>query len=503
MRNNMAKSATDNIFTAVLQKQFRTQLEASSEIINLKAILDLPKPTEHFLSDLHGEFYAFRHMVKNSSGLIKNKIEQEFSNEISPNEKDNLAICIFYPKELMFKLKMKEINFEAWQIQTIKNLIRVTRVVSRKYTRSKVRKSLPEEYCYIIEELLYETDHGGNKKQYYDSVVSNIVKMGLGESFIIEVSGAIQRLSIDCLHIVGDIFDRGPHPHKIIDELMNYRNVDIQWGNHDVVWIGASCGSEVCIANVIRICARYGHMSVIEEGYGISLRKLYEFAAKAYENDECGSFDVLPDTDHTEMERDTIIKVHKAIALIQFKLEGQLIKRHPEYKMESRLMLDKVLKGKEQIRIGETNYHLNDAGFPTLDEKNPYTLTKEEQSVVDSLQKLFVNNEKLAKHMQYLIKKGNMYLVYNNNLLLHGCIPMDADGGFSSFESDGRKISGKELLDFFEEKMRQAFKDKNKCEANDDIFWYLWSGEFSPLFGKKEMKTFIRKIFFKRPRPSY
>ena len=480
------------ILPVVLQKQFKTQLEASSEIINLKAILDLPKPTEHFLSDLHGEFYAFQHMIKNSSGLIKNKIEQEFSNEISPNEKDNLAICIFYPQELLAKMKDKSMDFPKWQVSTIKNLIRVTRVVSRKYTRSKVRKSLPEKYCYIIEELLYETDHGGNKKKYYDSIVNNIIDIGLGESFIAELCRAIQRLSVDCLHIVGDIYDRGPYPHKIVEELMKHHSVDIQWGNHDISWIGAASGSKVCIANVIRICARYGHMDVIEEGYGINLRKLYEFAAKTYENDDCKSFEVKTGEDFSEHEKDLMKRLHKAITIMQFKLEGQLIKRHPEYNMEGRLLLDKIRENNKLLELSGQTYELNDTNFPTLDPKAPYELTGEEKAVADKLQTLFMNNEKLTKHVEFLMKKGNMYLIYNNNLLLHGCIPMDGSCEFSSFELDGRKASGKELLDLFEEKIRQIVKKRDKSDSHTDVFWYLWSGEHSPLFGKKEMKTFER-----------
>ena len=480
------------ILPVVLQKQFKTQLEASSEIINLKAILDLPKPTEHFLSDLHGEYYAFRHMIKNSSGLIKNKIEQEFSNEISPYEKDNLAICIFYPQEILAKMRDKSVDFAKWQLVTIKNLVRVTRVVSRKYTRSKVRKSLPEKYCYIIEELLYETDHGGNKKQYYDSIVNNIIDIGLGESFIEEVCGAIQRLSVDCLHIVGDIYDRGPYPHKIVEELMRHHSVDIQWGNHDISWIGAASGSKVCIANVIRICARYGHMDVIEEGYGINLRTLYEFAAQKHENDDCKKFEVKSNQEFSEHEKDLMKRLHKAITIIQFKLEGQLIKRNPEYNMEGRLLLDKIHDNNKLIDINGQTYELNDTNFPTLDAKAPYELTREEQAVVDKLQTLFMNNEKLAKHINFLMKKGNMYLIYNNNLLLHGCIPMEGSCDLSTFELDGQKASGKQLLDLFEEKMRQIVKKRDKSDSHTDVFWYLWSGEHSPLFGKKEMKTFER-----------
>ncbi len=482
----------DNFFEVMLQKQFKTKLEASSEIINLKAILDLPKPTEHFLSDLHGEYFAFRHMLKNSSGLIKNKIEQEFATNLSPKEKDELAICIFYAKEILSNAKNNEQDFDAWQKETIKKLVRITRVVSRKYTRSKVRKSLPEEYCYIIEELLYETDHGGNKQLYYDSVVNNIVEIGIADDFIIELCKAIQRLSIDKLHIVGDIFDRGPDPHKIIDELMDYHSVDIQWGNHDVVWMGASCGSKVCIANAIRICARYGHIDLIEEGYGINLRKLYDFASEFYKDDDCTSFDVVVGDGISEAEKSIIKKVHKAISIIQFKLEGQLIKRNPDFEMQDRLLLDKIDKNREKVYINDKFYKLNDNNFPTLDDESPYVLSEEEKEIMDKLQYLFMTNEKLSRQVDFLFRKGNIYLIYNNNLLLHGCIPMEEDGSFSCFKHYDKEACGKELLDMLEEKIRDAYAKKKKSSADTDIFWYLWTGKNSPLFGKTVMKTFER-----------
>ena len=363
---------SNNIFEVILQKQFKSALAASREIINLKAILDLPKPTEHFLSDLHGEYYAFMHMVKNSSGLIKNKIEQEFAGTLTPKEKDNLAICVAYPKEIIGKMKKECDDFDKWQTDTIKRLIKVTRVVSRKYTRSKVRKSLHEEYSYIIEELLYEADHGGNKNEYYDSVVRNIIDLGIADNFITELCKAIQRLSIDSLHIVGDIYDRGPFPHRILDKLEHFHSIDVQWGNHDVVWMGASCGSKVCIANVIRICARYGYLNIIEEGYGINLRKLYDFAAKVYENEGGESFSVVADESCSGLEKDIIKKVHKAITVIQFKLEGQLIKRNPEYGMESRLLLGKIRENGQCIEIEGLEYDLKDSFFPTLDYEDPY-----------------------------------------------------------------------------------------------------------------------------------
>ncbi|MCK5128780.1 MAG: fructose-1,6-bisphosphatase [Clostridiales bacterium] len=476
----------------MLKKQYPTKLSAYSEIINLKAILDLPKPSEHFLSDLHGEYSAFRHMLRNSSGLIKNKIEQEFKNTLSPSRKDRLAICIYYPKEILKKVKENTENIDSWYKETIKRLIRVARSVSRKYTRSKVRKALPEEYSYIIEELLHETDHGGNKEKYYDSVIDNIVDIGIAENFITAVCNVIQRLSIDSLHIVGDIYDRGPASHRIMDELICYHSVDVQWGNHDIVWMGAMCGSMVCIANVIRVCARYGHIDVLEEGYGINLRPLSSFASQTYKNDECTSFTVVSDGSLSDSEEKLLKKMHKAIAIIQFKLEGQIIKRNPEFDMANRLLLDKITKDKKNVEINNTLFALNDNYFPTLDLKHPYELSKAEKELMKRLKGIFMNNEKLVLHINFLFNKGSIYLKYNNNLLLHGCIPMNEDGSFAEMNFAGQTLSGRKMLDYLEDSIRKSYEKREEKDNNTDMFWYLWLGDKSPLFGKDEMKTFER-----------
>ena len=481
-----------DVFQTMLQKQFPNKASACSEIINLKAILNLPKPTEHFISDIHGEHEAFMHMIKNGSGVIKDKINKEFASALSPDEKERLAICITYPEETIHLIKENEQDIDSWYIRTIQQLIIICRVVSRKYTRSKVRKALPAEHRYIIEELMHETDHGGNKNEYYQCIVESIVSVGTAESFIISICKVIQRLAIDRLHVVGDIFDRGPGPHLIIDEMMKYHSVDIQWGNHDIVWMGAYCGSEVCIANVIRVCARYGHLDILEDGYGINLRHLATFASTLYANDECSSFKTVLADGVKDEEKMLLRRMHKAIAIIQFKLEGQLVHRNPMFDMNGRLLLDKISTDKSKIDIDGKTYDLLDRNFPTLDLNNPYTLTEAESSLIKGLKKLFLYNEKMTRHMEFLLKKGGMYLKHNSNLLIHGCIPMEQDGSFAKVSFFGEELSGIKAIDAYENRVRECFVSRMKKENNTDIFWYLWSGKNSPLFGKTEMKTFER-----------
>ena len=353
-----------NIFKIMMHKQFPTLTSACSEIINLKAISNLPKPTEHFISDIHGEHKAFMHMIKNCSGVIKNKISQEFSNTLSPVEIDKLSICITYPEETISMVKTQNTDIAKWYTKTIRELVVICRVVSRKYTRSKVRKALPAEHKYIIEELLTETEHGGNKNEYYESIVDSIVNVDAAEDFIVSICRVIQRLSIDKLHVVGDIYDRGPGPHFIIDELMKYHSVDVQWGNHDIVWMGASSGSDVCIANVIRVCARYGHLDILEEGYGINLRHLSTFANHVYGDDDCSCFKTVVNKVLTDEERMLLRRMHKAISVIQFKLESQLVKRNPMFEMEGRLLIDKMSLDNKHITLDEKEYDLQDNNFP-------------------------------------------------------------------------------------------------------------------------------------------
>ena len=482
-----------NIFQIMLQKQFPNKDAACSEIINLQAILNLPKPTEHFISDIHGEHEAFMHMIKNCSGVIKDKIDHEFRNKLSPNEMERLAICVSYPEETIMLMKDKGVDMQEWYFKTIQNLIVICRIVSRKYTRSKVRKALPEVNEYIIAELLHETDHGGSKKEYYRSIIDSIVNVGAAEHFITDMCKLIQRLAIDKLHIVGDIFDRGPGPHHIIDELMKYHSTDIQWGNHDIVWMGAAAGSEVCIANVIRVCARYGHLDILEDGYGINLRHLATFASSEYYDDECINFKTVITKDVIkDHERMLLRRMHKAISVIQFKLEGQLVKRNPEFEMEGRLLLDRINEDNTAILINGKEYSLTDSNFPTIDKKDPYALSDEENSLMKDLKKFFLGNEKLNDQMDFLLRKGSMYLKHNSNLLIHGCIPMDEDGSFSSVSFFGEELSGMEAMDAYDNWIRRAFYGRMNKGNNTDLFWYLWCGKKSPLFGKTEMKTFER-----------
>jgi len=488
----MVSSEDKNIFKIMLQQQFPTMDSACSEIINLKAILNLPKPTEHFISDIHGEHKAFVHMIRNCSGLIRSKINQEFSRKLSPAEKDKLAICIAYPEESINLIKEQDGDIEKWYLDTIPRLISVCRVVSRKYTRSKVRKALPEEHRYIIEELLHETDHGGTKDEYYESIVKSIVDIDAAESFIISICNVIQRLAIDTLHVVGDIYDRGPGPHKIIDELMKYHSVDIQWGNHDMVWMGAGCGSEVCIANVIRVCARYGHLSILEDGYGINLRHLSTFANSVYGDDDCKCFKTVLRKKLTDEERMLLRRMHKAISIIQFKLEGQLVKRNPMFEMDNRMLLDKISEDKSEITIDGRTYSLLDSNLPTIDSRNPYELTDEEKQVMKGLKKFFLINEKLDDHMEFLLRKGSMYLKSNSNLLIHGCIPMEEDKSFAKVKFFGEELSGMKAMDAYDSWVREIFYNRLKSGCDTDIFWYLWSGKNSPLFGKTKMRTFER-----------
>ena len=487
----MNSSEDISIFKIMMNKQFPTLASACSEIINLKAILNLPKPTEHFISDIHGEYNAFMHMLKNCSGVIKTKVAQEFS-KMSPSEIDQLAICVAYPEEIINLMKSENGDMDDWYRETIRNLIIICRVVSRKYTRSKVRKALPDDYKYIMEELLTEAEHGGNKNEYYESIVESIVQIDAAEDFIVSICRVIQRLAIDQLHVVGDIYDRGPGPHKIMDEMMKYHSVDIQWGNHDIVWMGAACGSEICIANVIRVSARYGHLDILEDGYGINLRHLSTFANSVYGNDACEYFKTVVGNDMRDEERMLLRRMHKAISVIQFKLEGQLVQKNPLFEMESRLLLEKISPDNSTITIDGKEYSLLDGNFPTIDKKDPYKLSDEEEILVAGLKKLFLFNEKLSDHMEFLLRKGSMYLKYNSNLLLHGCIPMNEDGTFAEVSFFGEKLKGMRAMDAYDNWVRESFYNRFEPGKGTDMFWYLWCGKNSPLFGKTEMKTFER-----------
>ena len=477
-----------------LSQLYPTIAKASTEIINLQAILNLPKGTEHFLTDIHGEYEAFAHVLKNGSGSVRRKIDDVFGNTMSSRDKQTLATLIYYPKEKMDRIKKTEKNMEDWYKITLYRLIEVCKRTASKYTRSKVRKALPPDFAYVIEELITEKNDMTDKESYYNAIVSTIIRIGRAEKFIIAMSELIQRLTVDHLHIVGDIYDRGPGPHIIMDELMAYHSVDIQWGNHDVLWMGAAAGQRGCIANVIRICARYGNLDILEEGYGINLLPLATFAMNTYKDDPCECFKLKgnPDYNATEMLMD--VKMHKAISVIQFKVESQIIKKNPGFKLEKRKLLHHINYEKGTIELDGKEYKLLDKNFPTIDPKKPYALTKEEEDIMERLERAFENCEKLQRHMHFLLNKGGLYKVYNGNLLYHGCVPLKEDGNLKSVRIFGRAYKGKGLYEVLESYVRKGFyaMDPKEKERGKDIMWYIWLSENSPLFGKDKMATFER-----------
>lgn len=481
----------------LLSKQYPTINEASTEIINLQAILNLPKGTEHFLTDVHGEYEQFIHVLKNASGVIKNKIDDIFGNRLIQNDKKSLCTLIYYPEQKLDIILKQQKNIDDWYKITLYRLIEICRNVSSKYTRSKVRKALPKDFSYIIEELLHEESDDMDKQEYYGEIINTIISIDRARDFIIAISKLIQRLVIDRLHIIGDIFDRGPGADIIMEMLTNYHAVDIQWGNHDIVWIGAASGSKVCMANVIRNSARYANLSTIEDGYGINLMPLATFAMDFYSEDDCEKF--LPkieyNRNYTVSEIQLIAKMHKAIAIIQFKLEGEIINRHPEFKMDYRLLLNNINYNKGTINIDGKTYTLNQTTFPTIDPKNPYKLLDEELELIEKLKSSFINSEKLNKHVRFLFSNGSLYLKFNSNLLYHGCIPLNEDGSFKEVTIKDKKYKGKALLDRLDILAREGFFYKENTSVKQygmDIIWYLWTGPFSPLFGKEKMTTFER-----------
>ncbi|GLC29218.1 fructose-1,6-bisphosphatase [Clostridium omnivorum] len=493
LKKNLEK---DLRYLRLLSNQYPTIHSACTEIINLQAIMNLPKGTEHFLTDIHGEYEPFNHVLKNASGVIKRKIGDIFGTTLSQKEIKSLATLIYYPEQKLDLILKDETNLEDWYRITLYRLIEICRHVSAKYTRSKVRKALPPDFAYIIEELLHEYPNRRDKEEYYREIIKTIIKIDRANEFIIALSKLIQRLVVDRLHIIGDIFDRGPGANIVLDTLMNYHSVDIQWGNHDILWMGAAAGSEVCMATVLRISARYANLDTIEDGYGINMLPLATFAIEFYKNDPCESFKPKPDNiELTDKENMLIAQMHKAIAIIQFKLEGEIIKRRPQFNMNDRLLLEKINYKDGTIDIYGKTYALNDTNFPTIDPKDPYKLTKEERDLVDKLKSSFLNSDKLQKHVRFLFAKGSIYLRYNSNLLYHGCIPLDDDGGFSRINCNGKEYSGKTFLDRMEMLAREGYFYKEDPKAKlygMDIMWYLWTGPNSPLFGKNRMTTFER-----------
>jgi fructose-1,6-bisphosphatase-3 len=478
-----------------LSDLYPTISRASAEIINLQAIQNLPKGTEHFLSDLHGEYEAFSHVMRNGSGAVRKKIDDVFGHTLSTSDKSALATLIYYPKEKMEIVKTQEKDMDNWYKITLYRLIEVCKTVSSKYTRSKVRKMLPQDYAYVIEELITEKPEILNKEAYYDSIVDTIVELGRTEEFIVVLAELIQNLAVDRLHIIGDIYDRGSGPHLIMDKLCEYHSLDIQWGNHDIIWMGAAVGQMACVATVIRNSIRYGNLDLLEEGYGINMLPLATFAMKAYAGDPCERFvfKVAP-SGTNNMENELTRKMHKAIAIIRFKLEGQLILKWPEYGMTNRLLLDKINYEKQTVTIDGKEYHICDTLLTTVDPEHPYDLTEEEQNVMKHLCSSFIHSEKLQRHIQRLLKKGSMYRVYNGNLLYHGCVPLYDDGSFAKVNIYGTEYSGKALFDVLESYVRKAFFAANPVEKEKgmDLIWYIWTAPYSPLYGREKMATFER-----------
>ena len=477
-----------------LSDLYPTIAAASTEIINLQAILNLPKGTEHFITDVHGEYEAFSHVLKNGSGSVRRKINDVFGNTLSSRDKQSLATLIYYPKDKIAQVKKTESNMEDWYKINLYRLIEVSKRAASKYTRSKVRKALPKDFAYVIEELITERSEINDKESYYNEIIMTIIRIGRAEEFIIAISSLIQRLVVDHLHIVGDIYDRGPGPHIIMDKLMNYHSLDIQWGNHDVVWMGAAAGQLACIANVIRICARYGNLDILEDGYGINLLPLATFALQVYGDDPCDCFKLKGSDNPNRAEMELNMRMHKAISIIQFKIEGQTIRRQPGFGLEERALLHRIDYEKGTITLDGKEYKLLDTNFPTINPKNPYQLSADEEDVMERLERAFTGCEKLQEHMHFLLSKGSLYKVYNNNLLYHGCVPLNEDGTLKEVTLFSKKFKGKSLYDALERYVRKGFFAVNKedLENGKDIMWYIWLNPNSPLFGKDKMATFER-----------
>lgn len=461
-------------FLKLLSEKYPSRQQVCTEIINLRAILHLPKGTEHFMSDLHGEYEAFYHILNNSAGVIREKVDLLYDNILTPTERSGLCTLIYYPEEKLEKLKEEKKLTEEWYRFTLQNLIDLAKMLSSKYTRSKVRKAMPAEYSYILDELLHaQPDEDNNQMLYHRKIIDTLLELEEGDDFIIALSSLIKRLAVDHLHIVGDIFDRGERPDAILNMLMKHHSLDIEWGNHDILWMGAACGSQACIAAVVRNCLSYNNISVLEQGYGISLRPLVLFAEKMYE------------------EQDPTQAAKKAISIILFKLEGQIIQRNPDYHMESRLLLDKVDYDNATICIDGKTYPLKEKRFPTVDREDPYALSPMEKEIMDELTQLFEESEQLQRHIQFLYQNGSIYRCFNGNLLFHGCVPLDEDGNLKAICFDGRIYQGKTYMDYADAMARRAYFAHNKDQKCLDFMWYLWCGSNSPLSGRV-VKTFER-----------
>ena len=485
---------TDLRYLKSLAKQYPTVAAAATEIINLQAILSLPKGTEHFITDIHGEYDQFQHVLKNGSGAIKRKIEDEFGNAISQAEKKSIATLIYYPEQKMEQVIKTEENMEDWYKVTLYRLIRICKGASSKYTRSKVRKALPKDFAYVIEELLTGRPDVSDQEAYYNEIIHSVIRTGRAAELVVAFCNLIRRLVVDHLHVVGDIFDRGPYPNLIMDTLMSHHSVDIQWGNHDISWMGAAAGNQALICNVIRISAKYGNLNLLEDGYGINLLPLAAFALRIYGDDPCICFRLkaVEGIDPDEMQMN--MRIHKAISIIQFKVEGQIIRRQKAFHLENRALLHRIDFEKGTIELDGKKYPLLDTAFPTVDPKDPYAFTQEEEEIMKRLEKAFLHCEKLQRHMRFLLNKGSLYKVYNDNLLYHGCVPLTEDGKLKEIRLFGKSYGGKELYDVLDSYVRKGFfaLDENERQDGKDIMWYIWLHPDSPLFGKDKMATFER-----------
>ncbi len=462
----------DEKYLRLLAEKYPTRQSVCREIINLNAILNLPKGTEHFMSDLHGEYEAFYHILNNCSGVIREKVKLLFGDTLTDRERQEICTLIYYPREKLDMLKKDGCLSQEWYRMTLNQLIEIAKLLSSKYTRSKVRKAMPDDFAYIIDELLHvQKDEDDNQVLYHQKIIDTILEINNADEFIIALAGLIKQLAVDHLHIVGDIFDRGPYADKILDLLHKYHSLDIEWGNHDILWMGAAAGSEACIANVIRNNLKHQNTEILESGYGISLRSLTLFAVNTY-----------PDLPPMEAAR-------KAISVIMFKLEGAILEAHPDYDMSDRRLLHRIDAERGTVEIGRTEYELTDSFFPTLDRENPYCLSESEQEVIDELKTSFLNSVRLQKHIRFLYEKGSMYRIYNENLLYHGCIPMDDTGNFEGVQIEGRIYQGKAYLDFADMTARRAYRRRERKDL--DFMWYLWSGRKSPLCGRN-IKAFER-----------
>lgn len=487
-------------YLQLLAQSYPNVSEASCEIINLEAILNLPKPTEHFISDPHGESEAFNHVLRNASGYVKRKVEEIFGPTLRMAEKQELCTLIYYPEAKLQRIQAAESNLNDYYIITLNQLIKVLREVSSKYTRSKIRKELPKEFGYIIEELLHESHSGvGDKRhQYYNMIVQTIIETQRAGHFIVSICQLIQRLAIDRLHLLGDVFDRGPGAHLIMETLMNYHNFDIVWGNHDIEWFGAAAGNRACIANVLRLSLRYGNLATLEDGYGINLLPLATFAMETYKEDPCNLFGIRELSKENQHDKKTIrliAQMHKAITVIQFKEEAKIISRHPEFDMEDRKLLEHINFEKATCCIGNEEYEMLDTFLPTVQKECPNVLTEEEEALMAKLEHSFLTSDKLQKHIQCLLAHGSMYAISNSNLMYHATVPLNYDGTLKEVEINGKKYKGMALMKKTGHLVREAFNNDTPKDRKDyakDYIWYLWCGKNSPLYDKDKMTTFER-----------